>query len=434
MKYGLLVADETGSFWDEPGWAAAARSGVELRPPRPEELIELPPGARVQFLPGRAAQGYRRKNRVEALEGALAVAAQLPSGYTRTLLPAYEVLGDPKYLPFFGYTAVVAQGERLLCAAVPTEENPRWQPDSYGGDDLSRGIEELRRLYPENRVIQQLERCATEYGCYNAQNVFFGRWEGAVAVSPSCNAQCHGCISFQPEGLPPSPQERFHLVPTLDEIVEVGLHHLASPERIYSFGQGCEGEPLLQGELIADSVAAIRDKTDLGSLHLNTNGSRPDMVQKIAEAGLDSIRVSLNSCLSRRYEAYYQPKRYRFEDLVESIRIAADHGLHVSLNLLCIPGWNDSVEEVEALIGLVGDHGVSMIQTRTLNIDPDLYLRHVPLPTSPILGIPAMLAELKKECPELLIGNHTPAVGMLKVPHRGQRMPEQRMQPGEEKS
>lgn len=427
MKYGLLVADETGAYWDEPGWGAAARSGIELRPPRPEELIELPPGSRIQFLPGRRPQGYRQKGRISTPDDALAVAAQLPSGYTRTLLPAFAVDGGPKYLPFFGYTAVVTDGERLLCAAVPTEENPRWRPDDYGGDRLVEKIAHLRGLYPDNRVVQQLERCATEYGCYNAQNVFFERWEGAVAVSPSCNAQCHGCISFQPEGLPPSPQERFHLVPTLEEVVEVGLHHLKNPGAIYSFGQGCEGEPLLQGDLIAAAVAEIRRQTSAGSLHLNTNGSLPDMVEKIVEAGLDSIRVSLNSCVARRYEAYYQPKRYAFESLVKSIEVARRAGVHVSLNLLCIPGWNDSEEELEALVELVNGKDIQMIQTRTLNIDPDLYLRHVPLPTTRVLGIPEWLNRLRRECPRLTVGNHTPAVKRGQVP-----LPETRMHEAED--
>ncbi len=424
MKYGLLAADETGAYWDEPGGGAAARSGVELRPPRPEELIELPPGARIQFLPGRRPQGYRKKGRLGSPVEGLAVAAQLPSGYTRTLLPAFAVEGGPKYLPFFGYTAVVTDGERLLCAAVPTEANPRWQPDDYGGDRLVERIAALRRIYPDNRVIQQLEVCATQYGCYNAQNVFFERWEGAVAVSPSCNAQCHGCISFQPEGLPPSPQERFHLVPTLDEVVQVGLHHLKNPGAIYSFGQGCEGEPLLQGDLIAEAVAEIRRRTSLGSLHLNTNGSLPKMVEKIVAAGLDSIRVSLNSFIPRRYEAYYQPKRYAFENLIESIKVARAEGVHVSLNLLCIPGWNDSEEELEALVALVNDHDIQMIQTRTLNIDPDLYQRHVPLPTSLILGIPRWLALVRDMCPKLTIGNHTPAVKRGQVPLPQTRMHE----------
>ena len=264
MSYAVVAAAEDGEFWDEPDWAAAVRTGNEIRAPREEELIPLPEGARIQFLPGRTALGYWHganecgfQGQAEALEGRLAVAAQLPSGFTRTAVPAFEHTDDPRYLPFFGFTAVVAGEDELLCAAVRTDSNPHWEPHEYGGDDLLPAIRSLQKELEGNRILGQLEVCATRYGCYNAQNIFFGRWEGAVAVSPSCNAQCRGCISYQPEEFPPSPQERFHLVPTVDEVVQLGLHHLRGPEYIYSFGQGCEGEPLLQGELIAESVARI---------------------------------------------------------------------------------------------------------------------------------------------------------------------------------
>lgn len=409
MRYAVVAAAEDGAFWDEPDWEALARTGNSFRPPRPEELTELPENARIQFLPQRAALGRTRRGQARVLDG-LAVAVQLPSGYTRTLLPAFERVGEAPYLPFFGYTAVVARGEKLYAAAVRTEKNARWDPLDYGSPQLEKRIRKLQRRYPDNRVLKQLETCALEYGCYNAQNVFLERWEGAVAVSPSCNAQCRGCISLQPDDLPPSPQQRFHFIPTVDEVVEVGLHHLKQSDSIYSFGQGCEGEPLLQGELIAESVRRIRSVTEVGCLHINTNASLPEKLRLVVEAGIDSVRVSLNSAVAARYEAYYQPKRYRFEQLVESIRVARGAGVYVSLNLLLMPGWNDALEEFEALVRLVQDEGVNMIQLRTLNIDPDLYARFVPLPQGEPMGMPAFLKSLRRECPELRLGNHSPPV------------------------
>lgn len=407
----LLAAGQDGSFWEEPGWDAAVRTGCQARRPYPEELIELPPGSRLQFLPGRHPLGWRGRSGPRPFRRGLALAAQLPSGYTRTLLPAFERQEGIEHLPFFGYTAVVFRDEKVYCAAVQTDCNPHWEPSRYSAPDLPRRIEALRARFPENRVLDQLKTCALEYGCYNAQNVFYRRWEGAVAVSPSCNAQCRGCISLQPEDMPPSPQQRFGFVPTVEEVVEVGLHHLSGPESILSFGQGCEGEPLLQADLIAESIARLRRRTDRGTLHLNTNASRPEGVRKIALAGLDSIRVSLNSAVPERYEAYYQPRRYRFADVVDSIRVAREHGVYLCLNLLSMPGWNDSVEELEALVRLVREHGVDMIQLRNLNIDPDLYGRFVPPPSQGVLGVPLWLERLREECPGLALGNHTPAVG-----------------------
>ncbi len=414
-----LVGLPSGQVEDVPGLSGVGRSGVQQRLPTDLELVPLPEEAQLQFLPGRRALGFDKKGRQVALEG-LAVAARLPIGYTRTLLPAFAREADClDYLPFFGYTAVFARGDQLVCAALRTEAKAQWSPDRYHGDDLGDRIALLQGQYPENLILRQLEICAKEYGCYNAQNVFFHRWEGAVTVSPSCNAQCRGCISLQPEGMPPSPQDRFGFKPTLEEILEVGRHHLSAPDAIFSFGQGCEGEPLLQGDLIADAVRELSRIPERGTIHLNTNASLPDKVEKIVEAGLDSLRVSLNSVLPRVYEAYYQPKRYRFEAVRESTLLARRAGVFVSLNLLMVPGWSDAREEVDALVAFVKECDVNMIQLRTLNIDPDLYAAHVPLPEGPALGVPAMLDELRSRCPGLVLGNHSPRIPVGKFPFRG---------------
>ncbi len=373
----------------------------------------MPEGSVLQYLPGRLPlawpAGHGQGNAL-AVEGALAVAVQLPSGWTRTLLPAWRLQPGAPDLPFFGYTAAFFRQGELWCAAIQTEDNPRWNPGLYATRDLPRRIRALRERYPTNRVLQQLEVCAREYGCYNAQNVFYGRWEGAAPVSPACNAACRGCISQQPEGSPPSPQVRLDFVPTCQEIVEVGMEHLVHPEALYTFGQGCEGEPLLQAPRIAEALTALRARTSRGTLHLNTNGSRPQAARQVVEAGLDSMRVSLNSAIPERYQAYYQPTDYTFADVLETIRIARGHGVWVSLNLLMVPGVNDAEDEVEALIDLVARLDVNMIQMRNLNMDPDLFFAAAPQSDSPPLGVPEMLRRLRSGAPVVRLGSHNPAL------------------------
>jgi pyruvate-formate lyase-activating enzyme len=404
---------------DVPGLSGVGRSGTLQRLPSELELVPLPEEAQLQFLPGRRAVGLDKRGHQVTLDG-LAVAARLPIGYTRTLMPAFHKDDGPvEHLPFFGYTAVFARGDDLVCAAVRTEAKAEWKPGFYHTEDLAARVDELQARFPDNRVLEQLEICAKEYGCYNAQNIFYHRWEGAVTVSPACNAQCRGCISLQPDDLPPSPQERFHFKPSLQEIVELGRHHLSSPNAIFSFGQGCEGEPLLQGDLIAEAVRQLAPMPERGTIHINTNASLPDKVLKIVEAGLDSMRVSTNSLLPQVYEAYYQPKRYRFEALRESTLMARRAGVFVSLNLLMVPGWVDAHQEVDALLSFIRECDVNMVQLRTLNIDPDLYAAHVPVPQGPVLGVPELLRILRSESGGLVLGNHSPRVRRGEYPFRG---------------
>ena len=409
--FRVMASDDQGKMWDLRGWTPAVRTGVEHRPAQERDWIPAPEGTRLQYLQGRNPLGWPKGSvfpeAATALDGALAVAAQLPSGYTRTLLLLYVRSDGMPYLPFFGYTAVAFREGKPWVAALKSDSNPHWQPEDYSPPDLEARILTHQQRFPGNRVLEQLKICSLEYGCYNAQNIFLGRWEGAVPVSPACNAECVGCISQQPEDKPASPQQRFVFVPSEQEIVDVGLAHLKNEDSIYSFGQGCEGEPLLQARLIARAVKSLREQTQVGTIHLNTNASKPDGFKLVVEAGLDSVRVSLNSVLEEPYTAYYQPRGYTFADLKTSILVARANGVLVSLNYLHMPGWNDREQEVEELVTFINDLGVHMIQMRTLNIDPDMYAQAVPMPQGSALGMPELVARLKKDCPRLLIGNHT---------------------------
>ncbi len=56
----------------------------------------------------------------------------------------------------------------------------------------------------------------------------------------------------------------------------------------------------------------------------------------------------------------------------------------MSLNYLTHPGVTDDREEVEALERFLRAHRVAMVQTRTLNIDPERYFAQVGRPADPI--------------------------------------------------
>ena len=362
------------------------------------------------MMPDRQAVGLRRSGARYVLPPSRgwAVAALLPIGYTRTLLPAYEKVPDTEPLPFFGYSAVAGINGRLYVAAVKTDEPRKWHPRSFNRQKLERLVQEKQAAYPANRVVSQHAHCALDYSCPTASNLFFGRWEMAIAVSPGCNARCIGCISKQEEEDLISPQDRLSFIPTVEEIVEVALPHLEQAEdAIVSFGQGCEGEPLLQWPRIEKAIRAIRACTDKGIININTNASNPRWLQRLYDAGLDTIRASTISGHPDTYAAYYRPLGYTFEDVKESLRRARDAGLHGSINLLCFPGMIDREREVEALLALVRETGLKLIQLRNLNIDPEVLLPRLPALDSfgKALGMRAMIDILRREVPGVEIGN-----------------------------
>jgi pyruvate-formate lyase-activating enzyme len=108
---------------------------------------------------------------------------------------------------------------------------------------------------------------------------------------------------------------------------------------------------------------------------------------------LQAVRISLNSFRPDTYAAYYRPTGYTLENVLESVALAVQSGLRVSLNLLTHPGVTDERAEVEAMEAFLRAHPVSLVQTRTLNIDPDIYFARVGRPSDPI-GMRAALGRI----------------------------------------
>jgi MoaA/NifB/PqqE/SkfB family radical SAM enzyme len=293
------------------------------------------------------------------------------------------------------------------------ETDSKHDPAQFSRRKLTRVVHELCAKYPKNRLVRHLaENCALKYGCANAKNLFYGRWECPIPVASSCNAACIGCISAQPDAPISAPQDRLNFVPEVAEVIEIAVPHLDhAPRPMISFGQGCEGEPLLQGERIRETIRAIRRLTTRGTIHLNSNGSRPEIVKKLCEAGLDSIRVSLNSVQPEVYARYYRPRLYTFEHVAESIRVAKQHGLFTSINYLTFPGLTDSPDEIAALCRLIESAGIDMIQWRNLNIDPDAYCESIELPRGlPTIGLREVVRKLTERYPKLRHGYVNPPV------------------------
>ena len=377
---GLAYCDAAGRIYFDEEREPLADGGVVRRVDF-SELIPAPSGAVPMILPGRTPvlRTGKAKRR-------FALAAILPAGYTRLLLPAYDRAIDAPALPLFGYTFACVVNDELYVAAMRTDESEDWTPRTFAEGELEGIISARLQTDRLNRVLAQVALCSRDYGCFTAQNVFLERGEAALPVSPKCNARCVGCISEQePDVGLPSPQVRISFETSPEELARVAIHHLERVgEGIVSFGQGCEGEPLLRSITIAKAIELIRAERTNGTINLNTNGSMPSALQRCIDAGLQAVRVSLNSFRPDVYAAYYRPAGYALEDVLESIRLASSAGLRVSLNLLTHPGVTDDAREVEAMQTFLDSTRVTMIQTRTLNIDPEWYFDTVGRPEKPV--------------------------------------------------
>ncbi len=423
MAPRLLFATPDGKVLEHPRLEAVVRSGDDVLAAS-EQPIALPPHGKLVHLPGRLPVGLDPESgRVEVLDEVKlgrkrvrpdAVAAVLPPGYTRTFLPA-EIRVEGPALPQWAYTAVGWEEPGPVVWALRTDRRTHWDPDRFTTPELPRLVEERLAELPGNPVVEQLRRCALEYRCFTAQNLFYRRDEAGLPSSSTCNARCLGCISERRSGGPESSMQRLEAPPSAEALAQAGTRHLeaARGRVMVSFGQGCEGEPLTRAPVLADAIARIRARTARGSININTNASLTEGLERMLAAGLDAVRVSLNSADPKLYAAYYSPVGYGLGEVRRSLAAARAAGAYVALNLLILPGVTDRLGEVEKLVELIVEHRVQQVQARSLCIDAEQYLavaREVGAGGEPV-GVRNMLQLFQREAPWLVVGNFARAKG-----------------------
>jgi len=412
-----VVADQQGHIFDHPELAMLAWDGEVWRQPLPEELITLPRGSDLFVLPQRRpyALDVERDEPVEvegdAETGILqAVAAFVAPAYLRLLHPAYDTIEGAPDLTLYAYTAVGWMNGHFVVPAIRVDADKRQDPYRFDITEVEAGVRRIRAEHPHNGAIKHIEHCALVYHCRAAQNFFLGRWEAPMPAASTCNAACVGCISDQSGSTFEANHERMKVPSNAQDLIELACLHLEQvPNGVVSFGQGCEGEPLVQGKVLEAVVRGIRERTDKGVVNLNSNASLPRIVARLAEAGLDSMRVSLNSAQPALYNAYYKPRGYTLDNVLQSAVEMSSRGKYVSLNYFIFAGVSDSPAEIEAISTFIEKGGVSLIQLRNLNIDPELYLKVLGegAVDQPI-GVLALVHELRRRFPHLRFGYFNP--------------------------
>ena len=415
-----VVANAEGEIFELDGFAALGADGPQLTPLTLPETIELPHGSELMFLPDRVpllmdmeagqVRGVAR-NPYASGERIFPVAAFNSPGVVLTRTCAYEENPTARMLPLFSYGAVGWHANGFRSAAIVVDREPRQDLRRMPHDKIAAGIEAMRVRLPDNRLARHLEGCALTYGCPAGKNFFLGRYEAPLPTSRACNARCLGCISLQRGKVLTSSQNRIAFTPSAAEIADVALAHIHRVKHgVVSFGQGCEGDPLMAARVIGPAIARIRAATAEGTINMNTNASLPQILGPLLDAGLDSIRVSMNSVREACYSAYFRPRGYRFSQVLESIDLALAKGKHVAINYLNCPGFSDTPEEAAALAVFLEKHPVHMIQWRNLNFDPVRYLRamNAAAPLGPPLGMDRLLQMIRKRFAHLQFGYFNP--------------------------
>ena len=415
-----LVANSAGEIFELEEYAAVGAGGETPAPLTLSNTRNMPFGSELMYLPQRRPVLLNlQSGRIETVnenphapgQALYPVTAFNSPGYVISHLGSFVETPEALALPLFSYGAVGWYRGEFRSAVIRVDREKRQDLRLMKSEDIARGIDRMRQLMPANRLRVHLEKCALQYGCPAAKNFFLSRYEAPLPTAQHCNAFCLGCLSLQKHSGIPHSQDRIGFTPSSEEIAEVALAHIKRVKNsVVSFGQGCEGDPLLAADVIAAAIRLIRSETKRGTINMNTNASLPRALQQVIDAGLDSIRVSLNSVRPECYQAYFRPKGYGFSDVLKSIDHALASGLFVAVNYLNCPGFTDTPQEIEALKKFLKSHPIHMIQWRNLNFDPLRYfkiMKSVTAKDAPI-GMHNMMELIRREIPKLKIGYFNP--------------------------
>jgi pyruvate-formate lyase-activating enzyme len=407
-----LISDEKGNFFEDTRYMVVGRSGFYNKLLYKEDFIELPYGSDIFYLPERKPYGLNSKTKkIEINTSGLAVAAFVAPAYTVGYGAAWETQPSAPRLPLYAYSAVGWYKNKFYVPAVRIDPDIRQDCDQFDQKKVIAGAKRMLKINPNNRLLQHLSHCGLVYLCPAARNYFLNRWEAPLPTSPTCNSQCLGCISYQPkQSKISSTQNRITFIPTPEEIAEIAIEHLnTAPNPVVSFGQGCEGEPLMVWETLREAIKLIRKKISKGIINLNTNASKPEAIEELCKVGLQSIRVSVNSLKEDFYNAYYCPRNYTFKDVLLSLEVAKKYNIWKSLNYFVFPGTTDLESEYQQLRKTISLYNVNMIQWRNFNIDPEWYLKTINFEKSEkAIGIFNLIKNISTEFPQLYHGYFNP--------------------------
>nr|WP_319373768.1 AmmeMemoRadiSam system radical SAM enzyme [uncultured Methanobacterium sp.] len=114
-------------------------------------------------------------------------------------------------------------------------------------------------------------------------------------------------------------------------------------------------EPTMWFEYTYDS-AKLAHENDLKTVYV-TNGYMSSESLDLIAPHLDAANVDLKGMSDKFYRELCQA---RLEPVLENIRAMHDKGIHLEITNLVIPGYNDSVGDLQALVKFVADVDVNI--------------------------------------------------------------------------
>ena len=181
-----MVAAENGNIFDLEGYGAVGMSGNSPFVLKKKETIPMPHGSELMLLPQRKPIVYNiandtfeilEQNPFNTDEKIFPVAVFNSPGHVNRHFCAYDDEGINDLLPLFSYGAVGFGKNNFRSATLLVDKEPRQDLRQMPKKNIVKGVKQMQKKYPYNRLIRHLENCALQYGCPAGKNFFLKRYE-----------------------------------------------------------------------------------------------------------------------------------------------------------------------------------------------------------------------------------------------------------------
>ncbi len=165
-----------------------------------------------------------------------------------------------------------------------------------------------------------------------------------VEITEACNLSCTHCYNhFRPAGgtrerMTPENMDRL-----VNSLAEAGVFHVILSG----------GEPFINFDVLVQGFRLLREKNISFSCNSNLILATRERMHRLAEAGLDHILTSLNSCYHDVNDSMVNGHK-ALDKIKDGIRLARDHGIRVSANMIVTKANRDHVYETGRLAAELG--------------------------------------------------------------------------------
>jgi len=342
----LVFADKNGTVYDHPLLKSVFRTALYDIVPYELEMIPMPPDSQLRVMPDALPYSYdQMQAKIVEFSGGFPVYTELPPGYIRILYPAYKSLGDDT-LKYSHLAPVGWMNENFVVPAIFIEKKHKLPQQIF--KKLKHLIQEDEKLYFLNKKNQLEFLLNSEIILKNNNDL----------------KQINKILPLLLEN-----NQKF--VITLKYDLDIKTNEILK-------------------NIINDNI----------TINLNINSFSYEKLNTSFNEYIDSISFDVES-----FNPDFLKKRsINFENITKCFEFAEKQNVYLSVNLLTLPGFTDSIKEHEKTIEFLNAFKIEYIKLRELKTIPHKFFNENKIESSEILGLKNILKYIKKRCKRVKMG------------------------------